>query len=43
MAYAVFFVVALVATGSALALILRKNAIHGALFLIVNLGSIAVL
>jgi NADH-quinone oxidoreductase subunit J len=43
MAYAVFFVVALVATGSALALILRKNAIHGALFLVVNLGSIAVL
>jgi NADH-quinone oxidoreductase subunit J len=43
MAYTVFFVVALVATGSALALILRKNAIHGALFLVVNLGSIAVL
>ena len=43
MAYVAFFVVALIATGSALGLILRKNAIHGALFLVVNLGSVAVL
>jgi NADH-quinone oxidoreductase subunit J len=43
MAYAAFFVVALIATASALGLILRKNAIHGALFLVVNLGSIAAL
>jgi NADH-quinone oxidoreductase subunit J len=43
MSYAVFFVVALIAIGSALGLVLRKNAIHGALFLVVNLGSIAVL
>jgi NADH-quinone oxidoreductase subunit J len=43
MAYVAFFVVALIATGSALGLILRKNAIHGALFLVVNLGSIAAL
>jgi NADH-quinone oxidoreductase subunit J len=43
MAYVAFFVVAVIATGSALGLILRKNAIHGALFLVVNLGSIAAL
>jgi NADH-quinone oxidoreductase subunit J len=43
MAYVAFFVVALIATGSALGLILGKNAIHGALFLVVNLGSIAAL
>jgi NADH-quinone oxidoreductase subunit J len=43
MAYVAFFVVALIATSSALGLILRKNAIHGALFLVVNLGSIAAL
>jgi len=43
MAYAAFFIVALIATGSALGLILRTNAIHGALFLVVNLGSIAAL
>ena len=43
MAYAAFFIVAMIATGSALGLILRTNAIHGALFLVVNLGSIAAL
>jgi NADH-quinone oxidoreductase subunit J len=43
MAYGAFFIVALVATGSALGLVLRKNAIHGALFLVLNLGSIAAL
>jgi len=43
MAYAAFFIVALIATGSALGLVLRTNAIHGALFLVVNLGSIAAL
>ena len=43
MAYAAFFIVALIATGSALGLILRTNAIHGALFLVINLGSIAAL
>jgi NADH-quinone oxidoreductase subunit J len=37
-----FVVVALVAVGSALGLVLRKNPIHGALFLVVNLGAIAV-
>ncbi|HEX6212309.1 MAG TPA: NADH-quinone oxidoreductase subunit J [Methylomirabilota bacterium] len=42
MALLVFVVVALLAVGSALGLVLRKNAIHGALFLVVNLGSIAV-
>ena len=43
MAYAAFFVIAAIAAASALGLILRKNAIHGALFLVVNLGSIAAL
>jgi NADH-quinone oxidoreductase subunit J len=43
MAYGAFLVVALIATGSALGLVLGKNAIHGALFLVVNLGSIAAL
>jgi len=43
MAHAAFFIVAALAIGSALGLILRKNAIHGALFLVVNLGAIAAL
>jgi len=43
MAYAAFFVVAAIATGAALGLVLRKNAIHGALFLVVNLGAVAAL
>ena len=38
-----FFAVALIAVGSAVGLVLRRNPIHGALFLIVNLGSVAVL
>jgi len=42
-ARAAFLVVAAIAVGSALGLILRRNAIHGALFLVVNLGSIAAL
>jgi NADH-quinone oxidoreductase subunit J len=42
MAFVVFVIVAVVAVGSALGLVLRRNAIHGALFLVVNLGSIAV-
>ena len=43
MGLVVFVVVALLAVGSALCLILKRNPIHGALFLVVNLGSIAVL
>ncbi|MBI4638854.1 MAG: NADH-quinone oxidoreductase subunit J [Candidatus Rokubacteria bacterium] len=43
MSFAAFFLIAAVAVGSALGLILKKNAIHGALFLVVNLGSIAAL
>src|SRR5438093_1715840 len=43
MAHVAFFIVAALAIGSALGLILRKNAIHGALFLVVNLGAIAAL
>jgi NADH-quinone oxidoreductase subunit J len=42
MALVAFVVVALLAVGSALGLVLGKNPIHGALFLIVNLGCIAV-
>ena len=38
-----FFVVAVVAVVSALGLVLRRNPIHGALFLVVNLGCVAVL
>jgi NADH-quinone oxidoreductase subunit J len=38
-----FAVLALMAIGSALGLVLKKNAIHGALFLVVNLGTVAAL
>jgi NADH-quinone oxidoreductase subunit J len=43
MALVAFAVVAVIAVGSALGLILKRNPIHGALFLVVNLGSIAAL
>jgi NADH-quinone oxidoreductase subunit J len=43
MSQAAFLVIALVAVGAALGLVIRKNPIHGALFLVVNLGSIAAL
>jgi len=43
MAHVAFFAIAAIAVVSALGLILRPNAIHGALFLVVNLGSIAAL
>ncbi len=43
MALVAFVLIALVAVVSALGLLLRKNPIHGALFLVVNLGSIAAL
>ena len=43
MAAAAFGIVALVVVGSALGLVLKRNPIHGALFLVVNLGSIAAL
>ena len=43
MALATFIIVALVAVASAVGLVVRKNPIHGALFLIVNLASVAVL
>jgi NADH-quinone oxidoreductase subunit J len=43
MAVVAFVLVAVVAVGSALGLVLRRNAIHGALFLVVNLASVAVL
>ena len=38
-----FGIVALVVLGSALGLVLKRNPIHGALFLVVNLGGIAAL
>jgi NADH-quinone oxidoreductase subunit J len=38
-----FAVLAVIALGSALGLVFRKNAIHGALFLVVNLGTVAAL
>jgi NADH-quinone oxidoreductase subunit J len=41
MSLVAFVVIALLAVGSALGLVLRKNPIHGALLLVVNLGSIA--
>jgi NADH-quinone oxidoreductase subunit J len=43
MALALFFAVSLLAVVSALGLVLRRNPIHGALFLVVNLGCVAVL
>ena len=41
--YVAFFVLAALAVGSALGLVLRRNPIHGALFLVANLGSVAAL
>jgi NADH-quinone oxidoreductase subunit J len=38
-----FAILAVLAVGSALGLILKKNPIHGALFLVVNLASVAAL
>jgi len=38
-----FAVLAVIALGSALGLVFKKNAIHGALFLVVNLGTVAAL
>jgi NADH-quinone oxidoreductase subunit J len=43
MAFLAFFVIAAVAIGSAVGLLLKKNPIHGALFLVVNLGAVAAL
>ena len=43
MSLVAFFVVAILAVASALGLVLRRNPIHGALFLVVNLGCVAVL
>ena len=43
MSVVAFAVLALLAVGSALGLVLKRNAIHGALFLVVNLGTVAAL
>jgi NADH-quinone oxidoreductase subunit J len=43
MAAVAFGVIAFVVIGSALGLVLKRNPIHGALFLVVNLGAIAAL
>ncbi len=40
-AHVAFVVIAALAVASALGLVLKRNAIHGALFLVVNLGSVA--
>lgn len=42
MSHAVFIIVAVLTIASALGLVLKKNPIHGALFLVVNLGCVAV-
>jgi NADH-quinone oxidoreductase subunit J len=42
MATLTFIIVATLAVASALGLVLKKNPIHGALFLVVNLGCVAV-
>jgi NADH-quinone oxidoreductase subunit J len=39
----VFLIIAAIAVAAALGLVLKRNPIHGALFLVVNLGSVAVL
>ena len=43
MATVAFGLIALVVLGSAIGLVVKRNAIHGALFLVVNLGGIAAL
>ena len=43
MSVVTFAILALLAVGSAAGMLLRKNPIHGALFLAVNLGSVAAL
>ena len=43
MSVVAFVVLAILAIGSALGLVLKRNAIHGALFLVVNLGTVAAL
>ncbi|MBI1847396.1 MAG: NADH-quinone oxidoreductase subunit J, partial [Candidatus Rokubacteria bacterium] len=43
MARAAFVLVALLAVGAALGLVIKKNVIHGAMFLVVNMASIAAL
>jgi NADH-quinone oxidoreductase subunit J len=43
MAAVAFALIALVVVGAALGLVLKRNPIHGALFLVVNLGGIAAL
>jgi NADH-quinone oxidoreductase subunit J len=40
---AAFAILAVMAIGSAVGLVLKRNAIHGALFLVVNLGTVAAL
>lgn len=40
---AAFLVVAVIAVASSLGLVVKRNPIHGALFLVVNLGSVAAL
>lgn len=43
MSLVAFVLIAVIAVGSALGLVLKRNPIHGALFLVVNLGTVAAL
>jgi NADH-quinone oxidoreductase subunit J len=43
MAHVAFFLIAAVAVAAALGLVVKKNPIHGALFLVVNLAAVAAL
>ena len=43
MAHVAFFIIAAVAVAAALGLVVKKNPIHGALFLVVNLAAVAAL
>jgi len=43
MAYAAFFLIGALAVGAALGLVIKRNPIHGALFLVLNLACVAAL
>ncbi|HXI22121.1 MAG TPA: NADH-quinone oxidoreductase subunit J, partial [Gemmatimonadales bacterium] len=43
MSLVTFWLLAVVSVGSAAGLLLRRNPIHGALFLVINLGTVAAL
>ncbi|HEU5193500.1 MAG TPA: NADH-quinone oxidoreductase subunit J [Methylomirabilota bacterium] len=43
MPFVSFVIIAVITVGTALGLVLKRNPIHGALFLVINLGSVAAL